>query len=78
MFVRVRLYDTLRRFSNTNDRGIWEGEISEGSNIKELIKIIGIEEREIACAAIDKKVVPFDAVLKDNDKVMLVTNINGG
>jgi len=78
MFVQVRLYDTLRRFSNTSDRGIWEGEIPKDCSIRELIRIIGAGKGEVAFAAIDKKVVPLDTVIQEGDQVMLVTNINGG
>jgi sulfur carrier protein ThiS len=78
MFVRVKLYDTLRRLSNTSDRGIWEGEVPQNCIISELIQIIGTKEGEVACAAIDKKVVPLDTVIQEGDQVMLVTNINGG
>ncbi len=78
MFVRVKLYDTLRRLSNTPDRGIWEGDIPENTNIKDLIELIGTREGEVACAAINKQVVPLDTIIQSGDEVMLVTNISGG
>lgn len=78
MFIQVKLCDTLRRFSNTTDRGIWEGEIPQDFSIRELIRVIGTTEHEVAFAAIDKKVVPLETVIQEGDQITLVTNINGG
>lgn len=78
MYIRVKLYDTLRRLSNTPDRGIWEGDLPENCSIIDLIEQIGTREGEVACAAINKQVVPLDTILQAGDEVVLVTNISGG
>lgn len=78
MFVTVKLYDTLRRLSNSEDRGIWQGEVPDNCDIGQLIELIGSTRIEVAFAARNNKRISFSEMLVEDDVVALVTNVNGG
>ncbi len=75
MFVEVRLYGTLRRFS---DNGIWRGEIPAGSTVRDLIELIGSSEKEVAVASINGKACGFAEIIPPEGEVVLVTPMGGG
>jgi hypothetical protein len=78
MQVTVKLFGTLRRFSNPGTPGVWVGEIPEGSTIRDLAGILGADEKEMAAASINKQNVDFDAVIPGQATVILVTPFGGG
>jgi len=47
-------------------------QIDEDINLRRFIKTLGFEENEIEGAFVNHKLVPFDTVLKDGDRVALV------
>jgi hypothetical protein len=77
MQVTVKLFGTLRRFSNPGTPGVWVGEIPEGSKIRDLAGILGTDEKELATASINKQNVDFDAVIPGQATVILVTPLDG-
>jgi molybdopterin converting factor small subunit len=78
MQVTVKLFGTLRRFSNLETPGVWVGEISEGSTIGDLLGLLGTSERELAAASINNKNVEINAVIPGDAVVVLVTPVGGG
>ena len=79
MFVRVKLYGTLRRLSQPGTPGLWQGEIASGTRIIDLITLIGSSEREVSAASIDGTVRPFETEIPDGvTDIVLVTPIGGG
>ena len=78
MQVTVKLFGTLRRFSNPGTPGMWVGEIPEGSTIRDLAGILGTDEKELAAASINNQNVDFDVVIPGQASVILVTPFGGG
>lgn len=78
MKVEVKLYGTLRRFSQSGTPGRWVGELPKGSSITDLIAHFGTQKAEVAVAAINDQVVDFSATIPPNSTIILVTNVNGG
>ena len=76
--VKVKLYGTLRRFSQKDTPGIWVGEPPLNSTVTDLIGIIGSKPNEVAVASINGEVCPFDTVVPDGAEVMLATHIGAG
>ncbi|NLX11325.1 MAG: MoaD/ThiS family protein [Chloroflexi bacterium] len=79
MFVRVKLYGTLRRLSQSGTPGLWQGEISPGTRILDLITLIGSSAREVSAASVDGAVLPLETVIPDGtQEIILVTPMGGG
>ena len=78
IFVKVKLYGTLRRFSQPETPGFWQGEITNNSNIADVIQIIGSTVEEVAGATINGEFVSFDSEVPDGAEIKLVTPIGGG
>ena len=78
MFVKVKLYGTLRRLSNPDTPGLWQGEIQEGATLLDLIALLGTREEEVAAAAIDDRVCPLETIIPPGSVVVLVTPVGGG
>jgi sulfur carrier protein ThiS len=79
MVIRVKLYGTLRRFSQPGTPGVWQGEIPPGARIIDLIELIGSTEREVSAVSLDGTVQPFETVIPDGvTDIKLVTPIGGG
>ncbi len=79
MQVRVKLYGTLRRFSQPGTPGVWQGEIPPGTRIIDLITLIGSSDREVSAASLDGTAQPFETVIPDGvTDIKLVTPIGGG
>ncbi len=47
-------------------------QIDEGINLRQFIKTLGFKEDEIEGIFLNHKLVPFDTILKDRDRVALV------
>ena len=68
---------SLRCFSKLSDsdvcdfRGGDEHEISEGEKVKSLVDKLGFRQDEIKLIFVNGKIVDFDTVLKDGDRVGL-------
>jgi sulfur carrier protein ThiS len=78
MFITVKLFGTLRRLSQKETPGVWQGEVPEGSRIKELVEQLGTKEAEVAAAAINGVVCPLDTEIPNGAIVTLVTPVGGG
>lgn len=76
--INVKLYGTLRRLSQKDTPGLWQGELLPKSNIYDLIAIIGTTPLEVAAACINGDVCPFDAEIPDGAEVILVTYMGAG
>ena len=78
MEIHVKLYGSLRRFSQPDTPGLWLGEIPRGSRLRELIDRIGIPEKEIWLAAINGAANTFDTEIPEGAKVIFVTARGSG
>ncbi len=78
MFVKVKLFGTLRRLSQQGTPGYWIGEVPEHTTISDMLTILGTSEKETVRAAINNIVCPFDTEIVENDEITLVTNMGGG
>ena len=78
VYVKVKLFGTLRRLSQAGTPGLWEGEIPAGSRISDLVTLLGTKEAELAAASINGEPAAFDAVIPPGAIVILVTPVGGG
>jgi sulfur carrier protein ThiS len=78
MYVKVKLYGTLRRFSLKETPGAWQGEIPEGIRVRDLIAILGSSEAEVAAVALNKEPCSLEDIIPDGAVVTLVTPVGGG
>lgn len=78
MFVTVKLYGTLRRFSQKGTPGVWNGEIPAGCTLLNLAAHLGAPDDELAAASINGETLPLDTIIPEKATVMLVTHVNGG
>ena len=78
MKVTVKLFGTLRRFSNPGTPGLWQGDIPAGTKILELINSLGTTDAEVAAAALDGEACSLEAIIPEETVVTLVTPVGGG
>ena len=78
MTVTARVYGTLRRFSAPGTPGVWRGELPEGSSLRDLLRAVGADEREVAAASLDGTVRPLDTRIPEGAEILLVTPMGGG
>lgn len=78
MHLTVKLYGTLRRFSNESTPGLWTGEAPDGLDIAGLVRYLGTRVEEVAAATVNGEVRVLDHRLQDGDLVVLVTPVGGG
>ena len=78
MIVTARLFGTLRRFGSPGSPGLWRGEVPEGSSVRDIVRAIGAEEREVAAAALDGGLVSLDTTVAPGATLTLVTPVGGG
>jgi len=77
--LRVKLYGTLRRFSEPGAPGLWTGDVPTGARLEDLIRLIGATTAEVAGASIDGELYPFDAEIPPGtEEITLVTPMGGG
>ena len=77
--VRVKLYGTLRRFSNTTIRGVWEGQVESEATFRDLLHAIGTTEREVAVVTAAGRRVLLDALVETSPyDIKIVTPVGGG
>ena len=78
MLIEVKLYGTLRRLSNKETPGLWQGEVPAGIRIYDLIRILGTKEAEVAAAAMNGEPCELDVVIPAGAVITLVTPFGGG
>ena len=78
MQVKVKLFGTLRRLSKPGTPGIWQGELPDGTKVKDLFELLGAGKYEVYTAAINGNPCTFDDVIPDGAEVILVTPVGGG
>ena len=77
--MRVKLYGTLRRFSDPETPGVWTGDVPPGTRVEDLFRLIGTTRGEVAGASIDGALIPFDAEIPpDTEELVLVTPMGAG
>ena len=78
MQITARLYGTLRRLSQPDTPGLWQGEAPDGLTVAGLVSFLGTRIEEVAAATRNGEPCPFDTILEDGDVVVLVTPFGGG
>ena len=78
MHITVKLFGTLRRLSQPETPGLWQGELSDGTTLRELVLLLGTQVEEVAAAAVNGTVLPLESTIPDGAVVMLVTPVSGG
>lgn len=78
MRLTVKLYGTLRRLSNPETPGLWQGEVADGLDIAGLVIVLGTRLEEVAAASCNGQACAFDTPLTHGDVVTLVTPVGGG
>jgi sulfur carrier protein ThiS len=78
MRVTVKLFGTLRRFSNPATPGLWQGDLPIGTKIVDLIKILGTTDAEVAAAALNGEACSLETAIPEDTVVTLVTPVGGG
>lgn len=78
MNVNVKLYGTLRRFSQPDTPGLWRGEIPPQTTIEGLVNLLGATSSEVSNAMINGEICPLDTEIPDGAAIILVTPMGGG
>lgn len=78
MEVTARLYGTLRRFSLPDSPGIWRGELPGASSLRDLLRVIGADEQEVAAASLNGTLRSLDTEIPEGAEILLVTPVGGG
>lgn len=78
MRIRVKLFGTLRRLSNPETPGLWEGEIPEGTSVLEMLLYLGAGKYECNAAAINGEPVELSAEIQPDVEITVVTPMGGG
>jgi sulfur carrier protein ThiS len=78
MFLKVKLYGTLRRLSQLETPGLWQGEVPDGITIFNLIEYLGTRPEEVAAATINRVPCSLETIIQDGDEIILVTPFGGG
>jgi sulfur carrier protein ThiS len=76
--VTARLFGTLRRFSLPDTPGEWHGELPPGSSLRDLVRALGAEERELSAASVNGTVRSLDTAIPEGAEILLVTPMGGG
>jgi len=79
MALKVILSSTLRRY--VRDYDPVEGmsvQVAKGTSIKELLRILGIPEKDIKIAMVNGIRTNLDAILEGNERVGLFPAVGGG
>jgi hypothetical protein len=78
MIVTARLFGTLHRFASPGSTGLWQGDMPDGSTLRDVLCAIGAEERELSVATLDGVPIPLDEVIPPEADLVLVTLMGGG
>jgi sulfur carrier protein ThiS len=78
MQLVVKLYGTLRRLSQPETPGRWEGSVPDGLTVEGLVEFLGTRIEEVAAATINGTPCLFQDALSDGDTIVLVTPFGGG
>lgn len=78
MKIRVKLFGTLRRLSNKETPGYWEGDVLEGSTVQDILSYLGAGLYEANAAAINGQPCTLDTIVSDNAEIIVVTPMGGG
>ncbi len=78
MHIKLKLFGTLRRFSDPGTPGLWQGDVPSGTRVEDLIIRLGTRTAEVAAAAINGEVIPLESEIPDGATVTLVTPVGGG
>lgn len=78
MQINVNLYGGLEKYSKEGKRKKNLIEVSEGSSVRDIIKLSGIPEEEVKIIMVNGVHATFDYELSNNDEVSLFPLLYGG
>jgi hypothetical protein len=78
MIVTARLFGTLHRFASPGSTDVWQGDLPDGSTLRDVVRAIGAEEREVSVAALDGIPITWDTIIPPEADLVLVTLMGGG
>ncbi|NPV87659.1 MAG: hypothetical protein HPY45_16800 [Anaerolineae bacterium] len=78
MWIKVKLYGTLRRLASPQTPGIWQGEIPEGWTIRDLLAHLGAGRYEACAAMINGAACPLETEIPADAEVVVVPPVGGG
>jgi sulfur carrier protein ThiS len=78
MIVKARLFGTLHRFAAPGSPGSWRGDLPTGSTVRDAVRAIGAEEREVSVAVLNGISMPLDTIIPPEADLVLVTLMGGG
>ncbi len=78
MKIRVVFHGSLCRYAASGTPGEWSGEIPEGSNLRDLIRAIGMRDGEAAAATINGTLKSLDSPIPPDARVLLLPWMAGG
>lgn len=78
MKIEVKLLGTLRKYSYPNSPGRVQVDLPSNSKVIDLIARITERNTEVVACAINGHTRKLDTVIRDGDKVILLTKLGGG
>ena len=73
----VHLFGSLRRLSQPDTPGQARVELPAGSDIRDLLTRMGIEEKIVMASAVNARACTLDKRIVETDEVYLITQLGG-
>ena len=77
MNVNLKCFSTLVNAESCDYRESQAYRLTEGQTVGDLVDKAGIEKKEVKIAFVNSKIVDFDTVLADGDRVGLAPAVGG-
>jgi sulfur carrier protein ThiS len=77
MNVNLKCFSSLVNAKSCDYRETQSYRLSEGQTVKDLVDKAGIEKKDVKIAFVNSKIVDFDTVLADGDRVGLAPAVGG-
>ena len=77
MNVNLKCFSTLVNAESCDYRESQAYRLTEGQTVGDLVDRAGIEKKEVKIAFVNSKIVDFDTVLADGDRVGLAPAVGG-
>ena len=77
MNVDLKCFSSLANAESCDYRGSQSYRLTDGQTVGDLVEKVGIEKNDVKVAFVNSKIVDFDTVLADGDRVGLAPAIGG-
>ena len=78
LIVQCRLVGELRRYLPGGERGEGPMQMPASATVDDLLRTLGIPQRELLIVGINGTMAPHDVALTDGDEVTIVAPMEGG